>query len=187
MASSHAGTRSHGPTLPGDSRSNGAAPAEAAQRLRVDEAGGTSLAALAEAMNAYHLFAAGVDLVHASSMLLWGLGLPLLVWHRFPRLSRGYMWFAATFVVITVASQEFLGECVLTSWARALWNAGGGYRDGTPFMARLANAIAGLRPSRRAIVLVWEIAVLLTSLGSLWCWHQTRPRAQNLRLRAQRR
>jgi hypothetical protein len=127
-------------------------------------------------MNAYRLLAASVDLLHAASMLLWGLGLPLLVWHRFPRLSRAYMWFASLFVVVTVLSQQLLGECVLTAWARALWRAGGGYRDGVPFMALLANSVAGIRPSRREIVLVWELAVLITSVGSLWCWHRTHPK-----------
>ena len=127
-------------------------------------------------MNAYRVLAAGIDLLHAASMLLWGLGLPLLVWHRFPRLSRGYMWFASAFVIVTVVSQQLLGECVLTTWARTLWRAGGGYRDGVPVMALLANSIAGRRPSRREIILVWEGAVLLTSVGSLWCWHRTHPK-----------
>lgn len=39
-------------------------------------------------MSLYGALAALVDLVHAFSMLVWGLGLPLLVWHHFPRLSR---------------------------------------------------------------------------------------------------
>lgn len=138
-------------------------------------------------MNPYRLLAAGVDMIHALSMLVWGIGLPLLVWHRFPRLSRAYMWFAVAFVAITIASHELLGECVLTTWARTLWLAGGGYREGVPFMALLANAVAGIRPSRREVVLVWEIAVLLTSAGSLWCWHHTHPRTQSLRLRSLRR
>lgn len=127
-------------------------------------------------MNAYRLAAGSVELVHALLMLLWGLGLPLLVWHRFPRLSRGYMWFASVFVGISALSHELLGECVLTTLARGLWRAGGGYRDGLPFMALLANTVAGIRPSRREIVLVWEAAVLATSVGSLWCWHRTHPR-----------
>ena len=129
----------------------------------------------------YRTLAASIDLVHALSMFLWGLGLPLLVWHRFPRLSRTYMWFAAGFVLISVASHQVLGECVLTTVSRLLWLAGGGYRDGVPFMALLANRIAGLHPTNREVVLVWEAAVLITSLGSLWCWHRTDPKRYTIR------
>jgi hypothetical protein len=124
-------------------------------------------------MSIYTVLAASVDLTHALSMLLWGLGLPLLVWHRFPRLSRAYMWFSAIFVVISVISHRALGECVLTRIARELWHAGGGYREGVPFMALLANRIAGFRPSNRQVVLLWEAAILVTSIGGLWCWRRT--------------
>jgi hypothetical protein len=124
-------------------------------------------------MSIYTLLAASVDFTHALSMLLWGLGLPLLVWHRFPRLSRAYMWFAAIFVSISLISHRALGECVLTRIARELWLAGGGCREGVPFVALLANHIAGLRPSNRQVVLLWEAAIFVTSIGGLWCWRRT--------------
>jgi hypothetical protein len=122
----------------------------------------------------YRLLAAAVDLVHAGSMLVWGLGLPLLFWHRFRRLSRAYVMFSAIFVLVSLGSHALLGECVLTTLARHLWLAGGGYRDGIPFTALLANAVAGIRPTQREVVLVWELAVLASSVGSLWCWWKTR-------------
>jgi hypothetical protein len=124
----------------------------------------------------YGVLAAGVDFVHALAMLVWGLGLPLLVWHRHHGLSRTYMWFAIAFVAVSVASHQLLGECVLTTLARHLWQAGGGYRDGIPFTALLANTVAGLRPSTREVVLLWELAIVATSIGSLWCWHRTHPK-----------
>lgn len=120
----------------------------------------------------YVFLANAVDLIHASAMLLWGIGLPLLVWHRLPRLSRWYSIYAIAFVLISVVSRELLGECFLTTLSRELWLAGGGYRDGTPFTARLANFVAGVRPTDRDVVLAWEAAVVLTSLGSFWCWHR---------------
>lgn len=126
-------------------------------------------------MSVYTLLAASVDLAHVLSMLLWGLGLPLLVRHHFPRLSRAYMWFAAAFVVISLASHGAWGECVLTRVARELWRRGGAYRDGIPFVALLVNSIAGLRPSNRLVVLLWEVAIFLTSVGGLWCWRRTTP------------
>jgi len=124
-------------------------------------------------LSVYSALAQTVDLAHALSMLVWGLGLPLLVWHRFPRLSRAYMWFAVVFVLISVGSHVLLGECVLTTAARYLWHASGRTRDGAPFMTLLVNQLAGFRPSNRIIVLVWELAVFATSVGSLWCWART--------------
>jgi pimeloyl-ACP methyl ester carboxylesterase len=56
------------------------------------------------------VLAGTVDLAHALSMLAWGLGLPLLAWHRFPRLSRTYMWFAIAFIFISVVSQSWVIE-----------------------------------------------------------------------------
>ena len=124
-------------------------------------------------LSSYSILATLVDLAHVSSMLVWGLGLPFLVWHRFPRLSRAYMWFAVGFVLISVGSHYVLGVCVLSTLARSLWRAAGSARDGAPFIGTLLQKVAGLHPSNRKIVLIWELAVLATSVGSLWCWART--------------
>lgn len=124
-------------------------------------------------LSLYGVLAETVDLAHALSMLAWGLGLPLLAWHRFPRLSRAYMWFAIAFVLVSVVSHHVLGECVLTTGARWLWHASGRPRDAAPFMTLLVNNIAGIRPTNRSVVHAWELAVLATSVGSLWCWART--------------
>ena len=52
----------------------------------------------------------------------------------------------------------------------------GGYRERVPFTVILANTVAGLRPSARSAVLAWEVAILATSLGSLWSWHKAHAR-----------
>lgn len=124
----------------------------------------------------YRLLAMSVDVTHALAMLAWGLGLPLLVWHRFERLSHLYTVFATLFVVSSVGSHWAFGECFLTSLARALWNAAGTWRDSVPFTVTLTNTVAGIRPSTRSAVLAWEIAVLGTSLGSLWSWRKAQRR-----------
>lgn len=124
--------------------------------------------------SAYELLAAGVEAVHAFSMVLWGIGLPLLFWHRFPRLSEVYMLYAVAFVGVSVASHFFSGECVLTTLARWLWQQAGGYRDDLPFTTRLANTVAGLSPTKREVVLLWEAAVLITSAGGIWHWFRMR-------------
>jgi hypothetical protein len=55
-------------------------------------------------LSLYGALAETVDLAHALSMLVWGLGLPVLAWHHVPRLSRAYTWFAIAFVLISVVS-----------------------------------------------------------------------------------
>ena len=121
----------------------------------------------------YAMLAAAVEVTHGLLMLVWGLGLPLLVWHRYERLSRSYMWYATAFVVLSVISNRLLGECFLTTFARHLWLAGGGYRDGVPFTVLFANAVAGIRPTAREAVLAWQLAIVVTSIGTLWCWRKT--------------
>jgi hypothetical protein len=116
----------------------------------------------------YRLLAMSVDVVHASAMIVWGAGLPLLVWHHYRTLSRLYTWFAAAFVIISVASQWALGECFLTRAARELWLRSSDFREGVPFTVLFANTVAGIRPTTRTAVLLWEAAVLVTSAGSLW-------------------
>lgn len=117
-----------------------------------------------------------VDVGHALVMLVWGLGLPLLVWHRFERLSHAYTVFSALFVVASVGSQLALGECFLTSLSRSLWVASGGWREQVPFTVIIANTVAGIRPSTQAAVRAWEVAILATSLGGLWSWRKARLR-----------
>jgi hypothetical protein len=119
------------------------------------------------------------DLIHALAMLVWGLGLPLLVWHRYPRASRFYMWFALAFVSVSMLSHQLLGECFLTTLAREFWEASGGLRERVPFTVLMVNAISGMRPKEREAVLLWEVAVFVSSVGSLWCWYKTHPRSRS--------
>ena len=119
------------------------------------------------------LLAALTDVVHAGVMLAWGIGMPFLFWHRFARLSRAYMWFSLVFVVATVGSRALLGECFLTTIARELWLAGDGFREQLPFTVLLTEWVAGIRPTAREAVLLWEFAVFASSVGGLWCWYRT--------------
>ncbi len=66
--------------------------------------------------------AASVDMAHALLMALWVFGLPLLFWRRWPTVSRTYAAFALAFVAVNLTSRALLGECVLTTIARALWD-----------------------------------------------------------------
>lgn len=117
----------------------------------------------------YELLSGAVDMLHVFAMVVWVLGLPLLFWHRWPRLSRLYVVYALAFVVITRVSHQILGECVLTTLSRDLWNASGlAARGHSSFTVRLVNAVAGIRFTEHSAVLLWEAAVFICSAGVLW-------------------
>ena len=120
----------------------------------------------------FKLLAIAIEFSHGLMMLLWGVGLPLLIWHRLARLSRAYVWFSLVFVLGSVVSHQLLGECVLTTLARASWREAGGHVDAVPFIVRFTNGVAGIRPSTRIAVLVWEVAIALYCVAFLWGWRR---------------
>lgn len=124
----------------------------------------------------YELLSASVDVLHAVAMLVWGIGLPLLFWHRWPALSRGYMVYSLAFIAASVASQLVLDECFLTTLARDLAERGTNeiLRQRTSFTVRLVEAVAGMRPTERLAVRLWELAVFITCMGMLvHTWRQS--------------
>jgi hypothetical protein len=98
--------------------------------------------------------AIGTDFIHITFMVLWAVGLPLLVWHRWPRLSLAYTVYAIAFVIVSQLSHYTLGECFLTTLSRYLWELAGAGADGT-FTGRLVIMVAGVRSKVRG--LVWEM------------------------------
>ena len=112
--------------------------------------------------------AVAVEFSHGLVMVVWGLGLPLLLWHRFQRLSRLYMWLSLAFVGGSVVSHQLLGECVLTALARSLWQSAGVPADDVPFIVQLTNHVARIRPSARSAVLIWEAAIAIYCVAFLW-------------------
>jgi hypothetical protein len=117
------------------------------------------------------------------------VGLPLLVWHRWPRLSRAYAVYAIAFVVLSQASRLAIGECFLTTFARALWEHPGA----PPFepshewlTVRLARAVFRMAPSHRSIVVVSEALAVVTAAGVLYSMRRLAraPRAPERKQRA---
>lgn len=114
-----------------------------------------------------------VDLIHALSMAAWAIGLPLLFWHRWPRLSRAYAVYAIVFVIASQGSRLLIGECFLTAIARAFWQ-----HPGTPptvgasahewFTVRLARAVFSMSPSHRSIAIASELLAVFTAAGVLF-------------------
>ena len=110
-----------------------------------------------------------VDLFHALLMAAWVLGLPLLFWHRWVRLTRTYALYAIVFIVANQLSYLLLHECFLTALARMGWrsvpSAAGSTASDEWFSVRLAQAIFRLTPSHRAIKVVSEGLILVTAAG----------------------
>ena len=108
---------------------------------------------------------ASIDFFHALSMAAWVLGLPLLFWHRWPRLTQIYAIYAIGFVAINLLSDVLLGECFLTTLARAAWESNPPPLSREWFTVRMAEAIFRLTPSHQVIKLVSEGLILLTAAG----------------------
>ncbi|MEO8180202.1 MAG: hypothetical protein ABI895_15310 [Deltaproteobacteria bacterium] len=120
----------------------------------------------------YRFLALTIELGHGLLMALWGLGLPLLIWHRWPRLTRAYLWFSLSFVVGSLLSHWLLGECLLTTLAQWLWESAGTQVERVPFIVRFTNAVAGIRPSTRAAVLLWQGGISIYCVALLYWWRR---------------
>lgn len=109
-----------------------------------------------------------VDVLHSLLMVIWVVGLPLLFWHRFPKLSLAYCTFSLAFIIVNQASQYFLGECVFTTlagWLYAHTDAGAPQEW---FTVRLAHTIFGLIPTHRSIKLLTEILIGVSAIGGIY-------------------
>jgi hypothetical protein len=80
------------------------------------------------------------------------------------------MVYSVIFVTTSVASQLVLGECFLTTLARDFADAATSspVHERRSFTVRLVEAVAGMRPNERAAVLIWQVAILVTSIGMLF-------------------
>jgi len=122
-------------------------------------------------------FASVIDALHALFMVTWVLGLPLLFWRRWPRLTKAYGVYVVVFIVLSQASHYLLGECFLTALSRYFWQLGGGAPSpGSEewFTVRFAWFIFGLSPSHRSIVIASEALISITALGILFSMRHLR-------------
>jgi len=124
-----------------------------------------------------------IDFVHALLMAAWFLGVPLLFWHRWPPLTRAYCVYAIAFIVVSQVSFLVLGECFLTTLARAcaLRAPQAGAVSDEWFTVRLAQAIFRLTPSHRGIKIASEVLILVTAFGMLRSLPRLRRRPSALR------
>lgn len=118
----------------------------------------------------YAVLGSIVDALHALFMVAWIVGLPLLFWHRWPRLTKAYATYALVFVVLNQVSKWMLDECFLTSIARYLWEAGappGGADVDEWFTVRFSQAVFHMTPSHRLINTIGEVLIVATAIGML--------------------
>ena len=133
----------------------------------------------------FGLAAAALDVLHALFMVLQVAGLPLLFWHRWPRLTRAYAIYAITFIVLNQLSKYTLGECFLTTLARLLWAHAVIAPTDVPsewFTVRLAQWVFHLTPSHRAVAIAGELLMFVTAIGVLvWRRNVRHDRAAHVR------
>lgn len=116
-----------------------------------------------------HYIAVFIDVLHALAMLFWILGLPLLFWHRLPRLTIGYACYAVVFIIINQISHYTLGECVLTTIARWFSQHSGQHASTEQwFSIRFAKLIFGLTPTHRDVKIAGELMIAVCAVGGLY-------------------
>ena len=110
-----------------------------------------------------------LDFFHALLIAAWALGLPLLFWHRWPRLSRAYAIYAVAFVTLNLLSDWIMGECFLTTITRHVWEHARTHPTGIHewFTVRFAELVFRLTPSHHAIKLISKVLVFVTAIGVL--------------------
>jgi hypothetical protein len=121
-----------------------------------------------------HYLAVSIDVFHALVMMFWIIGLPLLFWHKFPKLTIYYCFFGILFVIVNQISHYTLGECILTTLSKWCWNHTEANHPSTQewFSVRFANFIFGLTPSHRDIKVFSEIIILISIVGNLYLFYK---------------
>jgi len=111
------------------------------------------------------LLPATIDLLHAALMAAWVLGIPLLFARRWPRVTGAYAAYAIVFIVVNQLSFLFLGECFLTTLARAAWLRAGSAPSSEWFTVRVAAAVFRMVPSHVAVRRVSEALIFVSAVG----------------------
>ena len=116
----------------------------------------------------YAVTATLVDTVHAALMVAYFVGIPLLFFHRWPRVSRIYAVYAVTFVIFSQGPKLLWGHCFLTPLAGELWHRSGTSVVATEwFTVRLSNLVFHSAPSHRIISWIGDAFVLTTAVGAV--------------------
>lgn len=101
-----------------------------------------------------------IELIHASSMILFVLSIPAMFWHKWSMLSSVACVYAILFVVVNRLSHLILGECILTRMAR--W--AGGACDNEWFTVKVTRLVFGFIPSNKAVTYIEQAFVILVAV-----------------------
>jgi hypothetical protein len=112
--------------------------------------------------------AIAIDFIHALLMVMWVFGMPLLFWHRYPKVSMAYCWFSLAFIIVNQASQYFLHECVFTTIAGWLYAHTSASVSDEWFAVRIPKAVFGFVPTHRSIKLLTEILIGVSAIGGIY-------------------
>ena len=118
--------------------------------------------------------AVAVDCLHAFLMLVWVVGVPLLFWRRFRRLSVAYCLFSLVFIIINQVSSLTLGECIFTTIANWFYSQAGQNAPDEWFTVRLTRSVFGLIPTHRGIKLATEYFIAFSAIGGMYTIYKER-------------
>jgi len=112
--------------------------------------------------------AVAIDVLHAMLMVAWVLGIPLLFWHRYKKLSMAYAIFSLAFVIVNQVSHYTLGVCIFTTIADFFYRQAGQVAPEEWFTVRLSKWIFGLTPTQRSVKMATEFLICLSALGGMY-------------------
>lgn len=116
------------------------------------------------------------DVLHALLMLSWIVGLPLLFWHRFPRLSVAYAAYSLLFIIVNQASRYIWGCCVFTVIAAWFYHQAGSPVTNEWFIVRAANVVLGLTIPHKGIKIATEVLVAISAIGTFFLYAKRKNR-----------
>lgn len=120
------------------------------------------------------------DVIHALLMASWIVCLPLLFWHRWPKLSLAYCIYCISFIIVNQVSHYTLGCCVFTTIADWFYTHSGHAMTGEWFAVRASQFVFGLAPSHRGIKMATEAVIIVAAIGQIY-FYAKRKKIENVR------
>jgi hypothetical protein len=112
--------------------------------------------------------AVATDVLHAILMLSWIIGLPLLFWHHFPKLSLAYCIYCIAFIIVNQVSHYTLGCCIFSAIADWFYAHAGQTMSNEWFTVRASQFVFGPAPSHRGIKMATEAAIVVAAIGQIY-------------------
>lgn len=111
--------------------------------------------------------AVAIDVFHAALMVGWIVGIPLLFWRWYPKLSLVYCIYCVFFIIINQVSHYMLGECIFTTIADWCYSRAGHAAPDEWFTVRMSRLVFGVVPSHRGIKVATEFLIGISAIGGV--------------------